>query len=153
MKKVSFVNYFTSIMVSGLMGGLLAIGVLFTVVPTVSKIPPIPVLNYENMKISSSNIVASSSPFGLAKLPNAPVTPVVPDMMQIQSAALEVIGVLPPDVVILQRAGETVTAFIGDDTKFGVVEEIDAKGAVINGKYVSLKLNSISEGEDYEEDE
>ena len=157
MKKISFANYLTSIMVSGLIGGLLATGVLLTVVPTVSKVPMIPVLNYENMKILSSNIVAGSSPFGLAKLSNVPVTPVVPDMAQVQSASLEVVGVLPPDVVILQRAGETLTAFIGDDTKFGTVEEITDKGAVINGRYVSLRLNtdnySVSEGEDNEEDE
>ena len=157
MKKISFANYLTSIMVSGLMGGLLATSVLLTVVPSVSKIPSIPVLNYENMRGLGGNIVAGSSPFGLAKFSNVPVTPVVPDMAQVQSASLEVVGVLPPDVVILQRAGETITAFIGDNTKFGVVEEIDDKGAVINGRYVSLRLKvdnySVSEGEDNEEDE
>lgn len=157
MKKISFANYLTSIMVSGLIGGLFATGMLFMVVPNVSKVPSLPVLNYENMKILGSNIVAGSSPFSPAKLSNMPATPVVPDVAQIQSASLEVIGVLPPDVVILQRAGETITAFIGDDTKFGVVEEIDDKGAVINGRYVALRLKadnySVSEGEDNEEDE
>ena len=155
MKKISFANYLTSIMVSGLMGGLLATGVLFTVVPIASKIPMIPVLNYENMRVLGGNIVAGSSPFGLAKLSNVPVTPVVPDMAQVQSASLEVVGVLPPDVVILQRAGETITAFIGDDTKFGIVEEITVKGAVINGRYVPLKLRadnySVSEGDNDED--
>ena len=151
MKKISFANYLTSIMVSGLLGGLLATSAIFMVVPNVGKPSIIPVLNYENMKILGGNIVAGSSPFGLGKLTNVLVTPVVPEMPQSQVASLEVVGVLPPDVVILQRAGETVTAFIGDDTKFGVIEEITDKGAVVNGRYVPLKLRadnySVSEGE------
>ena len=55
---------------------------------------------------------------------------------------------LPPDVVVLQRGGESVTAYLGDETKFGVVQEVRDNGAVIDGRYVALRLKAdyVDEG-------
>lgn len=156
MKKIGFANYITSIVVSGVVGGMFATGILYLMAPAVIQATKMPVVDYSNMRLSGSSIIAGVSPFGLPKLPVAPVSPVVPDMPQGPVNVLEVVGVLPPDVVILQRGGESVTAYLGDDTKFGVVNEIYADGAVVDGKRIALRLkadNIVYEGGNDDEDD
>ncbi|MBQ3541198.1 MAG: hypothetical protein IJA40_05595 [Phascolarctobacterium sp.] len=148
MRKISFANYITSIVISGVLGGMLATGVLYLVAPAVIQATKMPNMNYGNILLGGNGIIAGSSPFGLPKLPPAPVSPVVPDMPQGPANVLEVVGVLPPDVVVLQRGGESVTAYLGDETKFGVVQEVRDNGAVIDGRYVALRLKAdyVDEG-------
>lgn len=154
MKKIGFANYITSIVVSGVLGGILATGVLYLAAPAVIQATKMPNVDYGNMLLGGNSIIAGSSPFGLPKLPNVPVSPVVPEMPQAPGNVLEVVGVLPPDVVVLQRGGESVTAYLGDETKFGIVQEVRDNGAVIDGKYVALRLKAdyVDEG-DYDEDD
>lgn len=55
------------------------------------------------------------------------------------SEKLEVIGVLPPDVVILRRGGETVTARSGSDTEFGHIGTVTSIGCYVDDSFVMLK--------------
>lgn len=52
---------------------------------------------------------------------------------------LTVLGVLPPDVVILSKGGKTVTARSGSETEFGTVGEITSKGAYVDDTFYLLK--------------
>lgn len=106
----------------------------------------IPVINYDNSGIGNKILIAGSriSPFAvklpaLPEVPEPPAVPAMADGYSAEDARLAVIGVLPPDVVILRKAGETVTARSGEDTKFGLVGNVGAKGAVVNGEFVELK--------------
>ena len=56
-----------------------------------------------------------------------------------ESNEVNVIGVLPPDVVVLGRGNQTVTARSGSDTAFGTVGEVTAKGAYVDGNFIALK--------------
>lgn len=157
MKKISFASYITSVVVSAICGGLLATGAIYMVAPNQVKASALPVINYENIVSASGKIIAGSSPFGLPAMPVAPLSPVVPDMPTASVSILEVVGVLPPDVVVLQRGSETVTAYLGDETKFGKVQEIYDNGALVDGKHINLRLKvdnySNYEGESDEDDE
>ena len=55
------------------------------------------------------------------------------------SEKMEVIGVLPPDVVILRRGGETVTARSGSDTEFGHIGAVTSIGCYVDDTFVMLK--------------
>lgn len=55
------------------------------------------------------------------------------------SEKMEVIGVLPPDVVILRRGGETVTARSGSDTEFGHIGTVTSIGCYVDDTFVMLK--------------
>lgn len=55
------------------------------------------------------------------------------------SEKMEVIGVLPPDVVILRRGGETVTARSGSDTDFGHIGAVTSIGCYVDDTFVMLK--------------
>lgn len=55
------------------------------------------------------------------------------------SEKMEVIGVLPPDVVILRRGGETVTARSGSDTDFGHIGTVTSIGCYVDDTFVMLK--------------
>ena len=55
------------------------------------------------------------------------------------SEKMEVIGVLPPDVVILRRGGETMTARSGSDTEFGHIGTVTSIGCYVDDTFVMLK--------------
>ena len=157
MKKISFASYITSVVVSVICGSILATGVIYLVAPNQVKASVLPVIDYENIAFANGKIIAGSSPFGLPAMSVAPVAPTVPDMPTSPVNVLEVVGVLPPDVVVLQRGSETVTAYLGDETKFGTVQEIFDNGALVDGKFVNLRLKVDNytnyEGEKDEDDE
>lgn len=56
-----------------------------------------------------------------------------------ESNEVNVIGVLPPDVVVLGRGNQTVTARSGSDTAFGTVGAVTVKGAYVDGNFIALK--------------
>lgn len=99
---------------------------------------------------------AASSPFGNVlpqnAMDNAPVqaptyipgSPMVPQMPDTpgaparQSEVLSVIGVLPPDVVILKKGGQTITAKTGSKTDFGTIGTISKTGATVDGNWIEF---------------
>lgn len=146
---------------------LLSIGILgLWIGATARDIPPAkitPVIDFSYL--SSPNLAfASSNPFPASadaalltnnngKLPtnlsmptprlpwmptnaaaNITTNPAAPTM----NMELEVIGLLPPDVAILRRGGETITARIGN-SNFGYLTEVSDTGVEIDGKWIAYK--------------
>lgn len=74
-------------------------------------------------------------------IPGSPMVPPMPSMPGAparQSEVLRVIGVLPPNVVILQKGGRTITAKSGAVTAFGEVGSISKTGAMIDGTWIEF---------------
>lgn len=141
-----YIAYGTSV----LFGVGFGLSVMYITQPIQQPTAPIPVINFANAQLHNDVGIIGSSPFsstfelkgkkapGLPQVPDMPSIPSVPGMPGTQ-AVLTVIGVLPPDVVILQKGPDTVTAKVGSSTKFGVVNSVSMDGAVIDGSFVELK--------------
>lgn len=124
------------------------------------NVPEIPIINLDSLspEISTVAHAESGNPFGIVPQAGAgiaklgmsqdmqpPTPPGVPEMpgnvggnVGLQDKTV-VIGVLPPDVVILSRGGKTITARTGQDTEFGTVGTVTMKGAYVDGAFVALK--------------
>lgn len=70
--------------------------------------------------------------------PTPPGVPAMPGAGGLEGGEVTVLGVLPPDVVIISRGGKTITARSGDSTEFGTVGGVTMKGAYIDGAFVEL---------------
>lgn len=91
----------------------------------------------------SGGSVNGPSPFlrrGAMARPEAPKPPGVPEQPKGKEAGggLAVLGVIPPDVVILSKEGKTVTARSGEKTEVGSVGAITEGGAYVDGRFVAL---------------
>ncbi len=133
--------YAASVIAGALVFGSLA----YLSTPAEVKPNPLPVVNFANTDLDTGSITGTS-PFALPALqqmdvPDMPVPPGVPSMLGagMQADVLTVIGVLPPDVVILQKGGETLTARAGSATKWGTVNSISSSGATIDGAFIKIK--------------
>lgn len=73
--------------------------------------------------------------------PNSPVVPPMPGNARGggHDDVLRVIGILPPDVAILQCAGRTVTAKIGTQTPWGTLSSVSKAGVTVGGDWVAFK--------------
>lgn len=147
--KLSANKYIMAYGLSILLGLGFAGGVMYSTEPIPQQAAQIPVINFENAQLPNDVGIIGASPFsgssiiskkapGLPKVPEMPSIPGVPEMPGTQ-AVLTVIGVLPPDVVIMQKGPDTVTAKVGSRTQFGVVNSVSMNGAVIDGAFVELK--------------
>lgn len=80
---------------------------------------------------------------GLAQMlpPNSPVVPPMPGNARGggHDDVLRVIGILPPDVAILQCAGRTVTAKIGTQTPWGTLSSVSKAGVTVGGEWIDFK--------------
>lgn len=82
---------------------------------------------------------------GLAQMlpPNSPVVPPMPGNHYAPGGAhndvLRVVGVLPPDVAILQCSGQTVTARIGSKTPWGTLSSVSKAGVTVGGEWVDFQ--------------
>lgn len=130
----------------------------------IDRVPEIPIINLNSITPNSKTIphIDEVNPFGTISMAGAgvakagmgpglvpPTPPQVPVMPGAKgnvgsnyvgkSTELCVIGVLPPDVVILSRGGKTVTARSGSNTEFGTVGDVTPEGAYIDGSFILLK--------------
>ena len=145
MKKISFLRYVGTLMASGLFGASLTLGLLISSHPAEVNMPQQPAVNYDSISFLKNNIIVGSSPFSerdVSKVQDLS-GPIIPELPQ-QDERLRVIGLLPPDVVILKKGGETVTAMVGEDTKFGHINSVFDSGAVIDGQYREFFTGSDS---------
>lgn len=143
---------------------LAATGVFFTLL--VASTPNMPAVrsaaigDFSKIQVGQT-VFAAASPFpvltkvdvtalpgmpGSAMLPpSAPVVPPMPGTPNVPAAAggyddtLRVVGVLPPDVAILQRSGQTVTAKIGSETPWGTLSSVSKNGATVGGEWVDFE--------------
>ena len=136
MKKISFFRYVGTLVASGLLGAGLTFGLLISSNPAEVNMPKQPAVNYDSISFLKNNIIIGSSPFSERDVSRFQdlASPIIPELPQ-QDERLKVIGLLPPDVVILKKGGETVTAMVGEDTKFGRINSVFVGGAVIDGQY------------------
>lgn len=148
-QKIRICAYITSFLVGG------CIAVLPLVSNTASEPKNADVINYEKEveKNTSKQIVALSPFKALQDLPpvadmDMPTPPSVPDMPGIGTGPsnvaggqeLKVVGVLPPDIVILQKGGKTITAVANNNCEFGYVSSISPDGAYIDGTFMKIKF-------------
>jgi hypothetical protein len=103
-----------------------------------------PFLPYNTVIFGNNSFAATNGAINPTCPMMAPTPPLLPSMPSMDGgngvrSATKVIGVLPPNVVILQRGNKTITAKAGTKTEFGTIGFVDANGANINGAYISLK--------------
>ena len=85
--------------------------------------------------LTNASVMAAPAIPGSPMVPQMPSMPGVPNR---QSEVLQVIGVLPPNVVILQKGGRTITAKAGSTTDFGTIGTVSRNGAKIDGAWVEF---------------
>ena len=113
---------------------------------------PFPAFNPESLNSMTKGVVTAmpsvpGSPMASNYTGSVPSVPVVPSMPGSPAGVaagsvsdkLTVIGVLPPNVVILKKGTSTVTAKAGTNTSLGEVGRVTKNGAYINGSFVGLK--------------
>lgn len=149
-KKIRLSTYVASFLV----GSCIAV---FPLISNTAKDPKnVDVINYEKEvnKITNEQIAALSPFKAQQNLPpskdvmDMPTPPSVPDMPGsgaginnvVGSQELKVVGVLPPDIVILQKGGKTITAAANNNCEYGYVGSISADGAYIDGAFMKIKF-------------
>lgn len=142
MRKISFLGYATVLGLSAASGIILGSLFLYISKPVESTSINLPVIDYEKVNTHKGGIILGQSPFkntfAAPVLPEAPVPPSVPNMPDMNEKMV-VLGVLPPDVCIIKKGTETVTARSGDDTKFGHIGAITSHGAYIDGSFLEIQ--------------
>lgn len=156
MIKLSFGTKFAGITCSSVLALVTFGSMIYLTSPQIR--PPV---NQQAIDFSKINIgtpaFAASSPFNNvvprnaidnaptmeapAYIPGSPMVPQMPSMPGYagrQPEVLRVIGVLPPDVVILQKGGKTLTAKSGSATEFGAIGTISKTGAMIDGAWIEF---------------
>lgn len=150
MRKIGFVNYAVSLVLSSLCGVGFAIGLIFLTQPAPSAKQTLPVISFDNVQFFRNSVESKNNPFDgpmkdairaieKAKMPERPSTPKVPAMNNDVGEHIEVLGVLPPDTCILRKGSETVTVNANEDSKFGSVGRITSEGVYVNGNFYAIK--------------
>ena len=102
---------------------------------------------YSVLDVSKVNITPTDikninpNPFFEVTGQTPPGTPIIPGQPGTKNKinAVEVLGTIPPDVVILTFGGKTLTAKTGDMTFAGTIGKVYLDGAWINNMFVPLK--------------
>lgn len=108
-----------------------------------ASVNPFPSTSVDNLLINNKTLPANLS-MPTPKIPGNPVSTAITANKGISSSAakvaarVEVIGLLPPDVAILRKGGQTITARIGD-TVFGYLSLVSETGVEVNGEWVEFQ--------------
>lgn len=149
MREIGYSNVISTLVCSAFLGVFISGITLYFARPDTAAVNSLPTINYDNINLYKSQVIGSS-PFGLRQnsdlnvmdMPAAPTPPSVPSMPAASGSTgsqLTVIGLLPPDVCILQKGGITVTARSDSDTELGHVGSINDDGVYVDGKYLRIK--------------
>lgn len=57
-----------------------------------------------------------------------------------QDATLRVVGLLPPNIAIIQKSGKTITVRKGQDSEYGYIGEITKNGVYIDGTFIEIEF-------------
>lgn len=147
MRNIKLHYRMAGIAVSVILSAALCGTYLYVGYPEKPKVQDIPIINFDTAGIevtAQETLVIKDSPFGnlpvALEMPDMPSPPSVPDMSDAAvSDKLVVMGVLPPDVVIIGKGGKTLTARAGENTEFGYIGSISSDGAYIDGAWIALK--------------
>lgn len=111
--------------------------------PTMPEAKKPSVSDFSQLHMQMGQTVPGMETGGLAQMlpPNSPVVPPMPGNARGggHDDVLRVIGILPPDVAILQCAGRTVTAKIGTQTPWGTLSSVSKAGVTVGGDWVAFK--------------
>lgn len=149
MREIGYSNVISTLVCSAILGVCISGTTLYFTRPDTATVNSLPTINYDNINLYESQ-VSGSSPFrshqnsdlNVMDMPAAPTPPSVPSMPAASvstGSQLTVIGLLPPDVCILQKGGITVTARSDSDTELGHVGSINDDGVYVDGKYLRIK--------------
>ena len=143
MRKIAITTSLAAYLASALISAGIFGSIIYITTPAAEQANPLPVINFANTNLDTGTIIGTS-PFKAAtaaEVPEMQVPPGVPSMpgAGMQPDVLTVVGVLPPDVVILQKGGESLTARVGTQTKWGTVNSVTASGATIDGAFINIK--------------
>ena len=144
MRKISFLTYSTVLGLSAVSGIIFSSLFLYIAKPVKPITSNFPIIDYYKINTHKGGLILGQSPFkGIAAhplLPEAPVPPSVPGMPKaIGDDKLTVLGLLPPDVCIIKKGSDTITARVGDDTKLGHVGDITNRGVYIDGTFIEIQ--------------
>lgn len=144
MRKISFLTYSTVLGLSAVSGIIFSSLFLYIAKPVKPITSNFPIIDYYKINTHKGGLILGQSPFkGIAAhplLPEAPVPPQVPGMPEaIGDDKLTVLGLLPPDVCIIKKGSDTITARVGDDTKLGHVGDITNRGVYIDGTFIEIQ--------------
>lgn len=147
MQKIGFLKIATLFIFAAIAGSLFSLSILFLseYKQDISSKTEIPFVDYEKIDNYKGGTIMSNSPFKLSApdmniFPNAPVPPGIPDMPNdYNNDKVVLLGVLPPDVCIIKKGHEVITAHSGEKTFIGVVTNITSQGIYLDGKF--LKMN------------
>ena len=149
MRKIGFINYVVSLVLSSMCGVGFATGLIFFTEPAPSPKQSLPVISFNNVQLFRNNVDNKHNPFAgpmrdaikaieKSKMPEPPSTPDVPSMGQ-GFEKIEVLGVLPPDTCILRRGSDTLTLRANEDSIIGKVGKITSDGVYVDGIFYSFK--------------
>lgn len=87
--------------------------------------------------------LTAASPFGDFKTgkllpPNLPRLPGLPGNIAKPGREYELLGLLPPDLVVVKSGSKTLTLRCNADSELGYVGRIEDRGVYINGQYLVL---------------
>lgn len=93
---------------------------------------------FGQVTLATSSNSLKGSPGGAFPLP--PDVPMMPGNLGFgrggnKSKELTLVGVLPPNVVVLSDGNKSYTVKQGETSSLGTLEEVTMEGAVLNGKY------------------
>lgn len=144
MRKISFLTYATVLGLSAVGGIIFSSLFLYIAKPVKPITSNLPIIDYDKINTHKGGIILGQSPFKgtltAPILPEAPVPPLVPGMPDIAAGdKLVVLGLLPPDVCIIRKGADTITARAGDDTKLGHIGNITPRGVYIDGNFTEIQ--------------
>lgn len=108
---------------------------------------PIPVANTSFLTTASVSHISGPSPFlnlqasqsAFPTMPKVPGLPQMPDTPGMSKNTLpKLVGLLPPDYVIVTKGNKTITLPCNSSTEFGYIGSITGQGVYIDGTLVSL---------------
>lgn len=81
------------------------------------------------------------------RMMDVPTPPAVPSMPAgkginniVPGDKLRVVGLLPPNIAILQKSGKTLTVKSGQNSEYGYIGEITSNGVYIDGTFTQIEF-------------
>lgn len=145
MRKINFLCYTIVLGLSAISGIIISCLFLYISKPVKPLVSNIPIIDYDKINTHKGGIILGQSPFNkgsfeslvLSEVPVPPSVPMMPDINTQEK--LVILGLLPPDVCIIRKGADTVTARSGDDTKLGHIGNITPHGVYIDGRFIEIQ--------------
>lgn len=115
---------------------------------------PLKLVDYEReFNNLQATVITKASPFKAAAInaketllpptpPSVPAMPTGPKGINniITQDKLTVVGLLPPNIAIIQKGGKAITVKSGQTSEYGYVGEITSNGVYIDGTFMKIEF-------------